>query len=92
MAADPGIKDTYLTQVQDALALRKDKLAKNREQQKQAALEDAAQAALSQADNAALVQAGILDRLDLTVLQADEAVIVTEVQALQNLRAAVKAL
>lgn len=91
MATDPGVRDTYLTRIQREIENRRDKLGKNLAEQQIAALEDAAQATLSSADNTLLLNAGFVDRTDLSQLQAEERRLRSTIQALRDLRDAVKA-
>lgn len=91
MAVDPGLVDTYLTQVNDRLNSLKDKLATNRDRQQRVQLRIQAQSSLTQADRDILASIGF-DPGDLASLQADETGIQSEIQALRNLRQAIKAL
>jgi hypothetical protein len=92
VAVDEGLRDQTLRRLRDAIQERRGELGRTRELLQLARLEDDAQAVLDPAVNVLLVDAGIVDQLDVTELQAVRDRLAAEVDAIQALADAVRAL
>jgi hypothetical protein len=93
MAVDAGLKQTYVARIGEQIDMRRDKLTICRDHQQVASFEAQATAGLSPSDLAAVQAAGrVLAGFNLSVLQAEETQLLNEINALQNLRTAIRAL
>jgi cell division protein FtsB len=93
LAVDPGLKDTYTSNINDAIGSRKDRLGRVRDLEAHVQFEQAAEAGLSAGDVALVTGVGVVGKYgDLATLRAEETKLTAEINALQNLRQAIKAL
>lgn len=91
MAVDEGTRDLLIGALKPEIEKRQAELDKLREDKRLAQIEDLAQQSLSPADNALLNEAGIVDKRDLTIIQARIDRLQLELDAIRNYRAALKA-
>lgn len=92
MAVDEGERDDYVRRLRQEIAARRNRIGVIKGLLSFEKLEDDAQLALSPAQNNVLAQAGIVDRPELAALAAERTELNAEIDAINALITAVKAL
>jgi prefoldin subunit 5 len=88
---DEGVRDLYLKRLREQIEERRSRLEPLRESKKVVQLEDAAQVSLTAEQNTLLADAGIVDKGDLSAITAEIDRLRTEIEAIQALMDAIRA-